>query len=237
MQETILSAELTSIHSAIRFQEAYPSLLSQGKPTLKQSQGLGKSSYRHTKAMQEVYKVLQSGELGPLYAIELISHKACNTSLEGRNCVIELGAPLLELGLWATGFPKILDAKGHLYANGERCSENTREANDYGLVLLELENDISLQLCCSWHLAPTHEPMLSATFYGINGGVAFKSIAGKPGQFMAERYAGPNTQTLYNPENDPTASLDQHYLDAIAASVSKEKENRLTEVLDKIFRK
>lgn len=240
MQETVLEREQTITKRAASFKEVHPKLsfLHTSSPTsLQQKQPIDAAFYRHTNAMQEVWKVLRSGEIGRVYAVELISHTFCSGALAGRSCVSELGAPLLELALWAIGSPDILDAKGYLYADGLPCSSGVSDTNDYGLATLELTGNTSLQLCCSWNLTPEQEPMVSATFYGINGGVAFKSMAGKPGQFMAERYKGLTTEILYSPTISTDVSLDASNLSYDALNSTEEEVGRLTDLLEKIFRK
>src|SRR5205085_415527 len=65
-------------------------------------------SYRHTEAMRHIGALARSGELGDIYAIDLVFHNAYgpdkawfrDVKLSGGGCVIDLGTHLVDLALW-----------------------------------------------------------------------------------------------------------------------------------------
>jgi predicted dehydrogenase len=71
-------------------------------------------SYRFTAGMAEIRPLLQGGELGRLYACDLVFHNAYGPDkpwfydpvLSGGGCVMDLGVHLVDLALWALDFPR-----------------------------------------------------------------------------------------------------------------------------------
>ncbi|WP_276496808.1 Gfo/Idh/MocA family protein [Pontibacter litorisediminis] len=204
-------------------------------------------SYRYTKAMQEVYKVVQSGELGQIYAIELVFHNAYGPDkawfyepkLSGGGCVIDLGVHLVDLALWGMNFPKVKNVQSHLYAKGKPISMVEGKVEDYATASIELEGNTHVQLSCSWNLPAGQEAIISATFYGINGGVAFKNVNGSFYDFVAERYYGTKTEQLSTPPDEWMGRAGVAWAERVAGGegFSQEAEEfvRVAEVLDKIY--
>lgn len=204
-------------------------------------------SYRFTEAMQEVYKVVQSGELGHIYAIELVFHNAYGPDkawfyeqkLSGGGCVIDLGVHLVDLALWSMSFPKVKKVQSQLFAKGKPISMAEGKVEDYASASIELENNTHMQLSCSWNLPAGQEAIISATFYGTEGGVAFKNVNGSFYDFVAERYYGTKTEQLCSPPDDwmgRAAVVWANKLDK-GEGFSEEAEEyiKVAEVLDKIY--
>lgn len=204
-------------------------------------------SYRYTKAMQEVYRVVQSGELGHIYAIELVFHNAYgpdkawfyDPKLSGGGCVIDLGVHLVDLALWSMNFPGVRQVQSQLYSKGKPLHAADGAVEDYASAVVELENDTHLQLTCSWNLPAGQEAIISASFYGTNGGVAFKNLNGSFYDFVAERYYGTKTETLCTPPDEWMGRAGVAWAERVAAGegFSEEAEEfvKVAEVLDKIY--
>lgn len=163
-------------------------------------------SYRHTEAFQKILPVIQSGELGKLFSVDLKFHNAYgpdkpwfyNKTLSGGGCVLDLGIHLIDLLLYALDFPEVEDAKSQLYAKGSRL-KTSDEVEDYASVQLTLANEIEGQLSCSWNLQAGCEAVIEASFYGTKGGVALKNIGGSFYDFAGLHYWGTKTETLSAP--------------------------------------
>lgn len=164
-------------------------------------------SYRHTAAMQRVYDVVQSGELGQLYAVELVFHNAYgpdkpwfyDPKLSGGGCVIDLGVHLVDLALWALNFPAVQAVSSALFAKGQPLTNPAEQVEDYATASIALATGTHMQLSCSWNLPAGQEAIISATFYGTQGGVAFKNLNGSFYDFVADRYHGTRTERLSSP--------------------------------------
>ena len=81
-------------------------------------------SYRHTTGMQRIRELIRAGELGHVYAVDLVFHNAYgpdkpwfyDVALSGGGCVIDLGIHLVDLALWTLGFPRVRGVASRLFA-------------------------------------------------------------------------------------------------------------------------
>jgi predicted dehydrogenase len=164
-------------------------------------------SYRFTEAMRQIERLVHSGELGRIYAVELTFHNAYGPDkpwfyepvLSGGGCVIDLGVHLVDLALWALDFPVVTRSSSRLFAKGEPLSKGVQEAEDYAIATLDLESGTSVHLTCSWRLPAGQDAVISAAFYGTGGGAAMRNVNGSFYDFIAERYWGTARETLASP--------------------------------------
>lgn len=167
-------------------------------------------SYRSTAAMQEVYKLVRSGELGDIYAVELVFHNAYgpdkpwfyDSKLSGGGCVIDLGVHLVDLALWTLDFPEADHVSSKLYSKGQLVTDTSETVEDYATAAIQLENNTGIQLSCSWNLHAGQEAVIKACFYGTKGAACFRNVNGSFYDFVAERYDGTETTTLCTPPDD-----------------------------------
>jgi predicted dehydrogenase len=204
-------------------------------------------SYRHTAAMQRVHEVVQSGELGHVYAVELVFHNAYGPDkswfydprLSGGGCVIDLGVHLVDLALWALNFPAVQAVRSALFAKGQPLANPAEQVEDYATAGIELAGGTHVQLSCSWNLPAGQEAIISATFYGTAGGVAFKNTNGSFYDFVADRYHGTHTERLAAPPDAWSGRAGAVWAGRLAQgeTFAEEAEEfvRVAEVLDKIY--
>lgn len=164
-------------------------------------------SYRHTEAMCKVRDLAASGELGEIYAVDLVFHNAYgpdkawfrDPALSGGGCVIDLGIHLVDLALWTLDFPRVEKISSHLYAGGRALGRSPAVVEDYALAHIELENGAAARLACSWNLAAGRDAIIEASFHGTRGGAAFRNVNGSFYDFAAERYDGTRRTLLAEP--------------------------------------
>jgi predicted dehydrogenase len=162
-------------------------------------------SYRFTNGMQRIRALLQSGELGRVFAVDLVFHNAYgpdkawfyDPALSGGGCVVDLGVHLVDLALWALDFPQVKDVSAKLLAGGAPLEQGRVE--DYAAATLELEGGTAVRLACSWRLQAGTDAVISAAFYGTEGGAALRNVGGSFYDFSAERYRGTATEPLAGP--------------------------------------
>lgn len=167
-------------------------------------------SYRYTEGMQAIRDLVRRGDLGRVYAVDLVFHNAYgpdkpwfrDPTLSGGGCVIDLGIHLVDLALWTLDFPAVGAATSRLYARGEALRDPTREVEDYALARLDLAEDVSVQLACSWNLPAGRDAVIGASFYGTEGGAAMHNVDGSFYDFAAERYRGTSRETLSAPPDE-----------------------------------
>ena len=166
-------------------------------------------SYRHTQAFKAIHAVIQSGELGNIFAVDLKFHNAYgpdkpwfyDLELSGGGCVLDLGIHLFDLMLYALDFPEVKTVNSSLYAKGASV-KGKNVVEDYASVHLQLEQDTDVQLSCSWNLQAGCEALIEASFYGTQGGVSLKNLNGSFYDFVALRYWGTRSEVLAEPPDN-----------------------------------
>jgi predicted dehydrogenase len=203
-------------------------------------------SYRYTNAFQKVCSVIQSGELGKIFAVDLKFHNAYgpdkpwfyDLELSGGGCVLDLGIHLIDLMLYALDFPQVQKITSSLYAKGVSI-KGKPEVEDYANVTVELENNITAQLACSWHLSAGCDAVIEASFYGTKGGVAMKNVDGSFYDFVAERYWGTKKEVLVHPPDNWGGKALIHWIEQLASGktydIKAENFIQSALILDKIY--
>ena len=164
-------------------------------------------SYRFTAGMSRIRELLQAGQLGRVFAVDLVFHNAYgpdkpwfyDPALSGGGCVMDLGVHLVDLALWAMDFPVVTGVSSHLIAGGEPLGTRTDAVEDYALATLRLAGGAAVQLSCSWRLQAGVDAIIGASFYGTGGGAALSNVGGSFYDFTAERYRGTATEELAGP--------------------------------------
>jgi predicted dehydrogenase len=166
-------------------------------------------SYRYTAAFQKIFPIIQSGELGQIFSVDLKFHNAYgpdkpwfyDLNLSGGGCVLDLGIHLIDLMLFALNFPEVISVKSKLYSKGI-LAKGKNLVEDYASALIELENDTCVNVACSWNLNAGSEAVIEASFYGTKGGVALKNINGSFLDFVGLRYWKTKTEVLTEPPDE-----------------------------------
>lgn len=167
-------------------------------------------SYRFTEGVQRMREAVRSGQIGSIYAADLIFHNAYGPDKEwfydrersGGGCLMDLGSHLVDLALWFFDFQEVREVHGSLYAGGKRLAPRGREIEDYAATSLVLEDGSIVRLACSWNVSAGQDAVIEATFFGTEGGVSFRNIGGSFYDFHAERFRGTTRETLAVPPDD-----------------------------------
>ncbi|HZH50360.1 MAG TPA: Gfo/Idh/MocA family oxidoreductase [Microvirga sp.] len=167
-------------------------------------------SYRFTEGMRRIREIVRTGELGRVYAVDLVFHNAYgpdkpwfyDPALSGGGCVMDLGVHLVDLALWTLDHPAVSEVSGRLFAGGEPLRGRPNRVEDYALATVGLETGAAVQLACSWRLQAGCDAMISAAFYGTEGGAALRNVDGSFYDFVAERYRGTAKETLASPPDE-----------------------------------
>jgi predicted dehydrogenase len=167
-------------------------------------------SYRHTEGMGRIRELVRGGELGEVYAVDLVFHNAYGPDkpwfydprLSGGGCVIDLGIHLVDLALWALDFPGVDATTSRLFAGGAPLRSSRDQVEDYALARLDLDDGAAVQLACSWNLPAGCEAVIGASFYGTQGGAALRNVNGSFYDFIAERFHGTRREVLSAPPDE-----------------------------------
>ncbi|MCR5862039.1 Gfo/Idh/MocA family oxidoreductase [Flavobacterium sp. J372] len=163
-------------------------------------------SYRYTKAFNEVFEVITSGQIGKVYAVNLVFHNAYgpdkawfyDIKQSGGGCVMDLGVHLLDMAMCCLGFPEIDEVKSTLYSKGEKLLPREEKVEDYAKAVLGTAEGTTISLDCSWNISAGKDAVIEAVFYGTEAGAAFRNVNGSFYDFVAEKYNGTQVQILEN---------------------------------------
>ena len=164
-------------------------------------------SYRCTDGMQRIREIVRSGALGEIYSVDLTFHNAYgpdkpwfyDPALSGGGCVMDLGVHLVDLALWALDFPAVTEVASQLFAAGRPLGRDPSQVEDFAHATMRLATGASVRMACSWRLQAGQDAIISAAFYGTEGGAAFRNVEGSFYEFLAERYRGTDRETLAAP--------------------------------------
>ena len=164
-------------------------------------------SYRFTDGMAKIREAVQAGALGAVHAVDLVFHNAYgpdkpwfyDPAQSGGGCVMDLGVHLVDLALWTLDFPPVARVTSSLFADGRPLDGRTDVVEDYAIATLTLENGAVVRLACSWRLHAGQDAMISASFYGRDGGAALRNVGGSFYDFDAELYRGTSREILCTP--------------------------------------
>jgi predicted dehydrogenase len=202
-------------------------------------------SYRFTEGMRRIRELLAQGALGRVYAVDLVFHNAYgpdkpwfyDPALSGGGCVMDLGVHLVDLALWALDFPKPATIVSTLLSGGAPLGAG--QVEDYAAAQIELEGGTSVRLACSWRLPAGRDAIISAAFYGTEGGAALNNVGGSFYDFTAEHYRGTSAELLAQPPDGWGGRAAADWAERLASGSGFDPEaERLVEVaetLDRIY--
>ncbi|GHD16473.1 Gfo/Idh/MocA family protein [Tianweitania populi] len=204
-------------------------------------------SYRFTAGVQAIRELVQGGELGDIRAIDLTFHNAYgpgkpwfyDRSLSGGGCLIDLGVHLIDLALWVLDFPEVSDVSGHLLSDGKLLHANPEAVEDYAVASFRLGTSTIVRIACSWQLQAGQEAVISAAFYGAQGGAELRNVDGSFYDFTAKRFRGTSSETLVSPPDEWGVRAAQDWAERLARSKSFDHQAErivdVSRVLDRIY--
>lgn len=167
-------------------------------------------SYRHVEGMRRIRELIRGGELGQVFAVNLVFHNAYgpdkpwfyDRKLAGGGCLIDLGIHLMDLALWTLDFPQVEDVRGRCYSKGTPLVSLDAAVEDYALARVELASGTTVDLTCSWHVSAGCDAVIGAQFFGSEGGAELKNVNGSFFDFEAWRYRGTQREQLAAPPDE-----------------------------------
>ena len=204
-------------------------------------------SYRFTDGMRRIRELVQAGELGWIYAVDLVFHNAYgpdkswfyDPALSGGGCVMDLGVHLVDLALWTLDFPTVTEVAGKLLSGGEPLRDSAAQVEDYAVATIELDGGTAVRLACSWRLQAGQDAIISAAFYGTDGGAALSNMGGSFYDFTAERFRGTQRELLSGPPEQWGGRAAADWAMRLAAGQrfdpACERLADVSEVLDRIY--
>jgi len=202
-------------------------------------------SYRFTDGARRIRELVRGGELGHVFAADLVFHNAYgpdkpwfyDAALSGGGCVMDLGVHLVDLALWMLDFPEVERVESTLLATGAPLAPGAVE--DYAVASLTLAGGASVRLACSWRLPAGCEAEISAAFYGRSGGAALRNVDGSFYDFAADRFSGCTRERLASPPDAWGGRAAQDWARRLSAGArfdpAAERLVDVARVLDRIY--
>jgi predicted dehydrogenase len=167
-------------------------------------------SYRFVEGARRLRDLVQAGELGDVYAADLVFHNAYgpdkswfyNPALSGGGCVIDLGIHLVDLALWVLEGTTVSQVSSHLYAGGKPLASGAHAVEDFAVAELELDSGAIVRLACSWNLPAGCEAVIQASFFGKGGGAMLSNVNGSFYDFVTDRFRGTARERLCAPPDE-----------------------------------
>lgn len=166
-------------------------------------------SYRFLNCTKTLKNMISSGELGEVFATELVFHNGYgpdkpwfyDPSQSGGGCLIDLGIHLIDLILWIKEFPVVKNVSGRLYSLGKKLEKNG-SVEDYVSANFDLDGGCAVDLSCSWKLHAGADAVISIVVYGTKGGVRLSNVNGSFYDFCLEKLEGTKRRTICEPPDD-----------------------------------
>jgi len=203
--------------------------------------------YRTLAGVPELARLVRSGELGEVFAVDLTFHNAYgpdkswfyDRGQSGGGCVMDLGIHLVDLLLWALGFPAVEEVRSRLYAEGRPLLEPASALEDYAVAQLQLATGAVARLACSWRLPAGRDAVIEAAFYGTRGSVILRNVNGSFYEFTVEHCEGTRRRILAQPPDDwggrAICAWAQRVAEDAAYDPAAERLVAVAAVLDRIY--
>lgn len=166
-------------------------------------------SYRHAAAFLALREAVAAGELGTVHALDLTFHNAYgpdkpwfrDRALSGGGCLIDLGAHLLDMAIWASGTRDLRCISAHLYAGGKRLAGGAvaLAVEDYAVATLETAGGGVIRIACSWNLPAGRDAVIGVDAYGARAGFSVRNENGSFYDFSAHRHDGTQSERRVAP--------------------------------------
>lgn len=203
-------------------------------------------SYRHLAGMGPLREMIAAGELGDIFAADLVFHNAYGPDkpwfydmhAAGGGCVMDLGIHLVDLAMWLLQSEQADDVSSKLFQQGMPLNPPYHVVEDYAQAAFTLGNT-QARLCCSWNLNAGQDAVIEARFYGTKGGASVTNIDGSFFDFEVHHLQGTATHKLAGYPDDwgcraLTAWVEQlSYSPAFDQDV--EQVIRIANVIDRIY--
>jgi predicted dehydrogenase len=169
--------------------------------------------YRHIAGAEQMRQLVQSGELGEIFCVDLTFHNAYGPDkswfydprLSGGGCVIDLGIHLADLAGWITGEWGFEDVRSTLWRNGSVMEALEDSVEDCAIAEWRQPAGAAVRLACSWNLSAGQDAVIEAKFFGTRGAVVLRNLNGSFFRFVCEHHVGTQRHVL---EPSPPAAVD-----------------------------
>jgi predicted dehydrogenase len=174
-------------------------------------------SYRFTDGARELKRIVEAGELGKIFSLELVFHNAYGPDkpwcfdprLAGGGALMDLGVHLIDLAFWLLNDPAIRRVRGGAFRQGERLSlgrmtpSGQTTVDDFASAWLDLQDGNTVaSLAVSWNAHAGRDCVIRAALFGTEGGAEFRNVNGSFYDFELERFRGRSGEVVTRESKD-----------------------------------
>ncbi|HSX84264.1 MAG TPA: Gfo/Idh/MocA family oxidoreductase [Cellvibrio sp.] len=160
-------------------------------------------SYRYLAGVDTLKHKIFTGELGEIYAADLVFHNAYgpdkswfyDVSSAGGGCVMDLGIHLVDLANYLLGNRVIRQVSSNLFHKGKSISPPYGVVEDYATAEF-MHGRTRTRLTCSWNLHAGRDAVIEASFYGTHGGASITNVNGSFYDFEVHQFSGTSREKL-----------------------------------------
>lgn len=203
-------------------------------------------SYRHLAGVGRLREMISAGDLGDIFAADLVFHNAYgpdkpwfyDVEAAGGGCVIDLGIHLVDLAMWLLDEPHAKEVSSSLFAKGRRLAPPYLEVEDFAEANFEL-GPTQTRLCCSWNLNAGRDAIIEAKFYGTKGGAAISNVNGSFFDFEVQHFQGTASHQLAIYPDDWGGRALNEWVEKLSYSPAFDQEVeqviRVAKVIDRVY--
>ncbi|HKV06618.1 MAG TPA: Gfo/Idh/MocA family oxidoreductase [Thermoanaerobaculia bacterium] len=205
-------------------------------------------SYRFTNGAQGLKRMIEAGELGRIFNVELVFHNAYGPDkpwcwdprLAGGGALMDLGVHLIDLAFWLLDDPPVRRVRGAVFRQGERLTTQSEEVDDFASAWLDLKDgDLLASLAVSWNAHAGTDCVIRATVLGTGGGAELRNTGGSFFDFELARFDGRKTSIVANDSRDGLGRAILDWVCRLAASnrydPEIERSVTVSEVVDAVY--
>ena len=205
-------------------------------------------SYRYLAGVEKLREMVSSGELGEIFAADLVFHNAYgpdkawfyDVDSAGGGCVIDLGIHLVDLAMWLLDNNAVNNVFSSLYHQGKKMSAPYGVVEDYAVAEFDV-GATRARLCCSWNLNAGQDAVIEVRLYGTRGGAAISNVGGSFFDFEVHHLQGTERHKIAGYPDDWGCRALTDWVDRLSCNPAfdpdVEQVIRVADVIDRIYKR
>ncbi|WP_334212722.1 Gfo/Idh/MocA family protein [Falsirhodobacter sp. 20TX0035] len=205
-------------------------------------------SYRGTSALRAIHAAVQRGDIGKVFAVDLVFHNAYgpgkpwfyDKAQSGGGPLMDLGVHLIDSALWCLNFPQMTCTTAEIYGKGAP-GLSPDAVEDYASATLRTEDGTALRLACSWNLHAGREAVIEVHLHGTEGGLSLTNPGGDFYDFEARLHRGTTSERIAAPPDPWGIAMIRDWATRLGQDASfdpaAERYVDLARVIDDIYTK
>lgn len=207
-------------------------------------------SYRHVQGVQAAQQLVQSGELGRIFSVDMLFHNAYgpdkswfyDLAQSGGGCVMDLGTHLCDLAFWMLGDQhRPCNIRRTLWHQGRHCQASDGLVEDAAMIDWDDSQGVHVRLGCSWNLHAGQDAVIEMRVYGTRGAVVLQNINGSFYDLVVEHQHGTSRTALADVDDNWGGQALAHWANQLAQGSGFDPQIssviRVAELIDEVYQR